>query len=116
MGWVLNLLVGLITPKRFSTRAYMAQQLAHFGVPKGRLTKECLQELADEAIWRAKAIASIKQQHWLGFLSDKADAIAFNVANQLLLTGPPRSDSFTIHLRKILEKHHSFGEIKAKLS
>lgn len=98
-----NFLVGLMAPTRLSTRAYMVQQLVHFGVPKGRLSKACVKELTEGAVRTAKLLAHAKRQHWLELATDHIEGTAVNVAD--FLEGEQPDSRFPSPVHEILVKH-----------
>jgi len=101
-----RLLVGFVGPHRLS-RLYLANQLAYFGVAKGRIPAACVRELADDCMkavrFAAKRAHRKRREVAVEFLEDRAADIS-----SILDDSDPFDDGtgkFDNDLEAILRKH-----------
>jgi hypothetical protein len=101
-------LLGLLTPIRISGRLYLEDRLQRDGIDV-RLPRACLQELADEAIDNAKAVAQLRRQNWRKIITEYLDAQAYAIGS--VLTGDRRGRLLPPELvindriKEVLRKH-----------
>jgi hypothetical protein len=101
-----KLLVAVVGPHRLS-RVYLADQLAYFGVERGRIPNACLQELADDCMksvrFAAKAMHRKRREVAIEYLEDRAADIS------CILDGidpfDTRTEQYDERVEAILLKH-----------
>jgi hypothetical protein len=110
MRKLFNVIAGFVVPIRITSRLYLADRLAHYGVDIKRLPESCLQELADDIVRTTRSVAALSRKGWREIVTDHLEGAAVSIA-RLLLGEPLLNSPFTEyidHFAKIIRKHGVF--------
>lgn len=109
MRKLLNAVAGFVIPIRITSRLYLADRLAHYGVDVTHLPQPCLQELADDIMESVRGIAALSRKSWREIVTDHIDGAAVNIARLLLGEEPldrsPMYGEYLDHLAAIMRRH-----------
>lgn len=96
-----------LLPVRLTSRLYLADRLAGFGVDVRRIPTPCMQELANDVITAAKKMATLSGQRWREVITDRLAAEARDIA--MVMNGTydygGTAREYGNRIRSILKKH-----------
>lgn len=107
MRKLLNAIAGFAIPIRITSRLYLADRLAHYGVEVKRLPDACLQELADDIMETVRPVAAATHRSWREIVTFHLDRAALDIARQLLGESPldPSLTAYLDHFAAIMRRH-----------
>jgi hypothetical protein len=102
---MLKFLIWRLGPTRTVSRNYLTRQLAYQGVPEGRLSRSCVQDLADLGLDHARITAAMRRLKWHAILADCLDVVALTVWRLLRHPADVPKGAVADRCRQILTDH-----------
>jgi hypothetical protein len=102
---MLDFLIWRLGPISVASRNYLNRQLLYQGVPDGRLSRACVQDLADLGVDHAKVTAAIRRLKWHAIATDCLDVVAWTVWRLLRHSDDVPKGAIADKCREILADH-----------